>query len=134
MIVRCDICGAEIPRYRQRKHYFCCVEHQNQWVRKHVDFAALSRLHKAKNLTELNGIRNRLCRVGNRGKPNSRKARAAAEQYLGRKLRRGEVVHHKNGNAEDNDPKNLQIMTDRKHKQLHMALAIKKLKGGVGNE
>ena len=134
MIVRCDVCGAAILRYRQRKHYFCCAEHQKQWVREHVDFAALSRLHKAKNLTALNLRRNKLCRVGNRGKPNSRKARAAAEKLLGRPLLKYEIVHHMNGNAEDNDPKNLLIMTDRQHKQLHMVLAIEKLEGGVGNE
>ena len=44
-------------------------------------------------------------------------------------MQAGEVVHHMNGNATDNDYGNLLIMTDREHKQLHMALAVDKMEG-----
>lgn len=43
-------------------------------------------------------------------KPNSKKARAAAEAYIGRPLEHGEVVHHMNGDASDNSPENLLVM------------------------
>lgn len=45
--------------------------------------------------------------------------RLVAEQMLGRKLRRGEVVHHKNGDTTDDRPENLEVMTRREHSRLH---------------
>jgi len=41
------------------------------------------------------------------------------EQVLGRKLRRDEVVHHINGNRQDNRVENLQVMTIGEHNKLH---------------
>ena len=45
--------------------------------------------------------------------------RVAAEQALGRPLEAGEVVHHINGDRNDNSPGNLQVMSSQGH---HMAL------------
>lgn len=41
------------------------------------------------------------------------------EQYLGRKLSRYEVVHHKNGNKRDNDISNLEVMLLSDHARMH---------------
>ena len=130
MTVECALCGKAVERKKPRQHYFCCTGHRNEWMRQHVDFAELSRGHKAGHLTKLNGERNPLCRVADRGKPNSRKARQAAAEYLGRPLETGEVVHHMNGNATDNRHENLLVMPDKQHRQLHMALAIEQMKDG----
>ena len=130
MIVTCDICGQQIERLHPREHNFCCTVHRDLWSQTHTDFAALSRGHKAKHLTKLNKQRNQHCSVADRGKANSHKARKAAAAYLGRELVKGEVVHHMNGDATDNRTENLLIMTDRQHKQLHMALAIEQMEEG----
>jgi|SRR5229473_4557855 len=45
--------------------------------------------------------------------------RLVMETLLGRKLRRDENVHHKNGNRLDNRPENLQLMSHGEHSSLH---------------
>ncbi len=46
--------------------------------------------------------------------------RIEAEKMLGRKLRKGEIVHHKNGNKRDNRWENLEVMTQSEHARIHM--------------
>lgn len=41
------------------------------------------------------------------------------EQYLGRKLTRNEVVHHKDGNKANNDIENLELTTLSEHTRQH---------------
>lgn len=45
--------------------------------------------------------------------------RVVAERMIGRKLIKGEVVHHINGDKKDNRPENLVITTQSKHIESH---------------
>lgn len=52
--------------------------------------------------------------------------RLVMEQHLGRKLTRDEVVHHINGNIQDNRIENLQVMKNSEHSILHSPQRLKK--------
>lgn len=45
--------------------------------------------------------------------------RQIAEQMLGRPLLKGEIVHHQDHNKHNNDPSNLEVMTQREHINRH---------------
>jgi len=45
--------------------------------------------------------------------------REAMEKKLGRKLKPGEVVHHKDENKRNNDPNNLELKTESTHGKYH---------------
>lgn len=55
-------------------------------------------------------------RVGDGYKPEHR---LVMEKHLGRKLRRGEEVHHINGNKQNNDISNLIVLSKSDHSKLH---------------
>ena len=49
--------------------------------------------------------------------------RVVAEQHIGRKLRKGETVHHIDGNKRNNDADNLMVFKSQKeHSAYHMKL------------
>lgn len=60
--------------------------------------------------------------------------RVVAEQMIGRPLERGEIVHHIDGNKHNNDPSNLQVMTQADHLRTHHAemWRARKAKHGYG--
>ena len=45
--------------------------------------------------------------------------RKTVERFIGRKLRKDEVIHHINGDVTDNRIENLQILTNSHHRKLH---------------
>ncbi len=47
------------------------------------------------------------------------KHRIIMEHFLGRKLLRTEIIHHKNGDRRDNRIKNLEIMSQKEHAKIH---------------
>ncbi len=52
--------------------------------------------------------------------------RVVMERVLGRKLRRGEIVHHKDHNKKNNHPSNLEVL---KSQSEHMSLHLKEGNG-----
>lgn len=67
------------------------------------------------------GIKLRQGREG-RGKKRSRSYWTTAAAAMGRELRAGEVVHHINADWKDNRPRNLAVVSRRRHSELHKQL------------
>lgn len=60
--------------------------------------------------------------INNGYKANTAEHRLIAEFHFNTKIPRNYVVHHKDRNAQNNTPKNLEILTDKEHNHLHDAL------------
>lgn len=118
--VNCENCGKEVFRYKCQilKHVFCSRE--------------CSKVYTSKRMTEMNKELNPI-RMTEKVKENIRwghllkgegKAypkirgkhahRVVAERMLGRKLRLGEVVHHKDGNKLNYTEENLEVFSSQK--------------------
>ena len=67
MKVQCALCGAELESAHPPTHCFCRAEHRNEWMRQNGDFAAMSRGHAARHERQLNGERDPVRRVSERG-------------------------------------------------------------------
>ncbi len=52
--------------------------------------------------------------------------RLIAEKILGRSLNKGEIVHHIDGNKQNNDESNILVLTHAQHSRLHRLDEIKR--------
>lgn len=143
--IKCDWCGKQMERTppRVKRHNFCCRECLSAYSNKSKNPAGYAELKDYTNmgnhLSELNRklnpqrmtreVREKLsmARLGSGDQISYRKIhgqhehRAVAEQMLGRPLRKGEVVHHMDGNKRNNSPDNLRVFPSQsEHAKYHI--------------
>lgn len=144
--IKCDFCGKLIYRYpsQVKAHNFCSracggkyasKEHNPEGYAKYRDFSINSgRMHEMniamnpERMTAETRAKISDARYGTGDRTLYRKRngrhvhRTVAEQKIGRPLKPGEVVHHIDGNKENNDPENLIVISSQaEHARLHAA-------------
>ena len=114
---RCD-CGTEIPFKDKNRH-------PQYYVKGHGYRKATGDKHRCwKGGRRVNSSGYVL--IYSRGHPKSdsnhyvREHILVMENVIGRHLTKNEVVHHIDGNRQNNDISNLQLMTRSEHTRLHM--------------
>lgn len=135
----CSRCGKHYQSYQCGKyHNYCTIECRRKDGKKVASvFSKEFRKQKSKQFTEMNKtlmtekqyIEKR--RQTLLGKNNNKKGyvkyygrhehRIVAEKKIGRKLMKGEVVHHIDGDKRNNKPDNLMVLSSQsEHIKLHL--------------
>lgn len=116
MHMKCKIkdCNNEATKNPYQKGLFCSSRCALRAVRtrKHQKLAA--RAATLVIISRYRGTGNGYIKEFNR-----HQHRVVMERVLGRKLKKGEIVHHVDGNKKNNHPSNLQVMTQADHARLH---------------
>ena len=138
---KCAWCGAELLRYPSqisgRAMIFCsrqCLadyrskEHNpnGRPITRHPHLSEYNRKHNGERMTEEVKEKLRIVHMNSgQGKTYTKyhgrhEHRVVAEKMLGRPLRKGEVVHHIDGDKRNNDPSNLWVFaSQREHAMWH---------------
>jgi len=103
-IKKCNRCGKEFKSSKSSQRKFCskkCYYERMKEAYKYLNNITVSYKQISIN--------------GNKRDENRR----IIEKFIGRKLKRTEIIHHKNGIKNDNSIENLQIVTRKEHNDIH---------------
>jgi DNA-directed RNA polymerase subunit RPC12/RpoP len=142
VIYECQFCGKEFEAYASAKRKFCSIECSYKYMSKKHNPKGyprkphLSELNRKLNKTRMTDDVKAKLTLSHMGTGEGKSYpkikgrhihRVVAEMKLGRPLSSEEVVHHIDGDKNNNDPKNLMVLPSQKeHARLHM---IQRLEG-----
>lgn len=137
MYLTCDYCGKEYSSYQCGKYnHFCSIECRRSGAYlMSENITAEDRERRSEQIIRINktvnndrehkerqaeSLRRRGSGKGYTKVKGIHKHRVVAEKMLGRALRPGEIVHHKDGNKRNNEPENLEVMSQSDHIREHL--------------
>ena len=110
----CTHCGAMFaPAWKKREQKLCSLACQRRAALKHDD-PEVQRERGSRSGESRRGTGTGYVKYHQR-----HQHRVVAEQMLGRPLEPGEIVHHKDNDKSNNDPSNLEVMTQADHIRIH---------------
>lgn len=122
MIVLCDECGSKTKmppsQYKRAKNHFCSKGCHMKFMNRELNPTRMTDEIKEKIRQSKIGKGECKSYEKTHGKHTHR---IVAEQMIGRPLKPGEIVHHKDGNKRNNKMSNLKVMTQAEHCRLHFS-------------
>ena len=125
----CSLCGKTFTKLKieLHEHNFCCREHFYRWNSERISDYNKSEnpMNKPGGVLESRIRRGEKLRNSGEGKSyrkylGQHEHRVIAEQKIGRPLRKGEIVHHIDGNFRNNSPDNLMVLSSQaEHCKIH---------------
>lgn len=133
ILLTCEKCGKQFIRYKclikpSITHFFC----SRACAKEHLS-TKMAKMNEDLNPTRMDNFETRLAVKEGHLKNNTGKEhcypkvfgahihRVLAEELLGRPLRKGEIVHHKDGNKLNNSLDNLEVLNSQsEHFSLHL--------------
>ena len=125
--VKCALCGKAFQRSESqiRENNFCCREHFYKWNSQRM--TEYNRTDNPMNkpggvMGVLSGVASSVAPAKERRIPSCSANTRTVEcrSILGRPLKKGEVVHHIDGNKLNNDPANLEVLPSQsEHCKVH---------------
>lgn len=116
IVIKCDNCGKEFNRHKCHinENNFCSMSCRDEWKKENYNI----KNHPAYNGGTYHAPSGYIYL---RQPDGTYKAehRIVAEEMLGRELNETEVVHHIDGNKQNNSEDNLTVMTREEHAKLH---------------
>ncbi len=124
--LRCECCSREFLRPAHGWHvpashpiHFCSRSCRTRWLQARWNRNPSGRRVEANGYVSV--------RIGGPGGKWVAEHCLVAEQKLGRKIKSNEVVHHKDGNRQNNNPENLLVEDRGDHRLTHVA-AIRRIR------
>jgi hypothetical protein len=116
---KCKECGKRFMAYLSDERKYCSRDCMHIAQKKKTTYPTGDKASRWKGgRTNTNGY----VKIWIKPKTHQKEHRAIVERFLGRKLDVKEHIHHIDGNPQNNDIGNLQIMSNSEHQKLHRRL------------
>ncbi len=117
MTKKCKNCTTIFSKPPSQSGYFCSRKCYGKWLKS--SGALKMEKHPRWSGGRSSSGKTKYIRVNLGNKKWAYEHRLVAEKMVGRKLKKGEIVHHKDENKQNNSPNNLEVLNESQHRFIH---------------